>query len=150
MVIDRIPVTINKREQPVKSKRDFFLLTKDRLQPECCVERLLNGAAQFVVPEDFSVRPDDEHRGESLHAEVRNRFRGPVAVGPFDAVGLEERFRIFKGGGIFLCQTDELDPARMIVAIHLDEVFRRIAAGASPVGPAFDDEDVAGRSGAGR
>jgi hypothetical protein len=34
----------------------------------------------------------------------------------------------------------------MILSVHLDEVFRRIAAGASPVGPAFDDEDVAGRT----
>jgi len=110
------------------------------------LERALDGAGQVTrvaLPHEFPVRAKNEFVGNGRDIEGGECLSGTVPDGPFDSGVRNEGLRRRQRVATFRCQTDEDDILPLELFVDLNQVGGRTVAGASPIGEAFNDDDLA-------
>lgn len=59
---------------------------------QCAIERVLEVAAEFIIPSDLSISTDNDNRRKRCHPKRIDRRICTIAVHPRDAMLLDESF----------------------------------------------------------
>lgn len=103
----------------------------------------LKRTALFIVPHDATVLSDDEGGRKGSDPERTQGVGCAISIEPRDAIFVEMIANFLQLIGAFRRDTYETDAARSIFLVGLNQTGGRRSAGASPIGPALDDDDLA-------
>lgn len=104
---------------------------------------VLDRTARIIVPNDLSVRSDDEFEaGHIWNIQGGKCIASAISVGPFDLKLGQVGFDLCSLSLVIHRDSDEYDFIGVFL-VDLDEARRRLAARASPIGPTVNDHDLA-------
>ena len=124
-------------------RRAARLLDSSGLAAQGFLDGGLERTALFIIPHDTTVFADDDGSRKGSDPERTQGVGRAVSIEPRDAIFVEMSANFLQLIRAFRGDTNETDAARSIFLVGLNQTGGRRSAGASPIGPALDDDHLA-------